>query len=263
MKDLCSRILYVALCGLVGATNAASSSEAPKATDRVLAAMDRTPTEGHPDQSNEFAGMHRYTAGDYPAAMKYFLASARYADKVSQLSIGLMYLNGQGVTKDPVTAFAWLDISAERHYPQFVVTRDRVWSELDAAQREQAEALVKSLAAEYGDAVAKPRMALALRQGLAQQTGNGLGYDKSGAISSLTVDQFEGHARPPHCQEETVGGATQIGCGDIYADWQWNPKTYFQVRDAAWNGKVTVGTLQSLGKSTGPSNASDVSKSGQ
>ncbi len=248
MKNAWAMIFYSFLAVIVGVANAATA-EPPKTTDRVLAAMDRTPTEGHPDQFNEFAGMHRYATGDYAAAMKFFLVSARYADKLSQLSIGLMYLNGQGVKKDPVTASAWIAIASERKYPQFLLTRDQVWAQLNAAQRMQAQALVESLYSEYGDTAAKPRMALALRQGLIEQTGRGLGYDKSGAIVSLTVDQFEEHARQPACDKETIEGATQTGCGDIYADWRWDPKIYFRVRDAAWNGKVTVGPLQSLGQS--------------
>ena len=110
------------------ALRAQSAPHAPAARtpSQILAAMDHTSTYGHPDQFNEFAGMHRYVAGDYAGAMKYFKEAARYADKLSQLSIGLMYLNGQGVARDPVAAFAWTAIAAERKYPQFLATRDAI-----------------------------------------------------------------------------------------------------------------------------------------
>ena len=104
--------------------------------------------------------------------MKYFLIGARYADKLSQLSIGLMYLNGQDVQQDPAQAFAWIAIAAERKYPEFLATRDRVWSQLDAAQREQAKTLVNQLYATCGDTFAKPRMTRAMRWALADATGN-------------------------------------------------------------------------------------------
>jgi uncharacterized protein len=241
--DMTRTTLLLALSGLAFACSAADLPDAPKTTDRVLAAMDRTPTEGHPDQYNEFAGMHRYVAGDYAGAMKHFLASARYADKLSQLSIGLMYLNGEGVAKDPVTAFAWIALAAERKYPQFLVTRDRVWASLDAAQREQATAKIAALYTEYGDPVAKRRMANALHLALMEETGSGLGYDKSGTIAIMRADGIA-----PNCGGETIEGAPTIGCGDIYADWRWNAKDYFQTRDATWTGTVTVGALQNADK---------------
>lgn len=211
------------------------------ASQKVLDAMSRTSTWGHPDQYGEFSGMQHYAAGNYKAAMKSFLLGARYADKLSQLSIGLMYLNGQGVQKDPVEAFAWAAIAAERKYAQFIDTRDQIWSTLDADQREQAKRRVEALYADYGDAVAKPRMARALRWSLAEATGFELGYDKSGSVASLSTNN-----PPPACGGDTIDGAPMTGCGDLYADNRWNPKKYFQSRDAAWVGTVSVGKLQAV-----------------
>lgn len=238
------RITCVAVCSLMAATAAAVAappvpSIKDAASQRVLKAMDRSSTWGHPDEYGEFNGMQRYAAGNYKGAMKYFLIGARYADKLSQMSIGLMYLNGQGVQKDPVQAFAWIAIAAERKYPAFLATRDRVWGQLDAAQRDQAKAKVGQLYATYGDKFAKPRMAQALRWALADATGTGLGYDKSGLISSVSANQ-----PPPACGAETINGAAMTGCGDLYADWRWNPKKYFGVRDGQWTGTVKVGTVE-------------------
>lgn len=108
MKQPYVEFLGLLLCAIPG-TAFAQNAPAPSNSDTVQAlnAMDKTYTEGHPDVINEFAGMHRYAAGDYSGAMKSFLIAASYADKPSQLSIGLMYLNGQGVQKDPATAWAW------------------------------------------------------------------------------------------------------------------------------------------------------------
>ena len=72
-------------------------------TERVLTAMNNASTWGHPDLFGEFAGMRLYSEGHYKAAMKYFKYGARYADKLSQLSIGLMYENGRGVGADPTS----------------------------------------------------------------------------------------------------------------------------------------------------------------
>lgn len=222
-----------------------STTDDAPSVDRVLAAMDRTPTWGHPDLFNEFAGMHRLKAHDYKAAMKFFKEASRYADKLSQLSLGLMYLNGQGVAKDPVTAFAWVAISAERKYPRFLATRDAIWSTLDADQREQAKTMVAKLYAEYGDPVAKKRMAHALNLAKLQMTGSRLGFGTS-SVSTVSADSV-----PAACGEETIDGAAQVGCGNIYAAWRWDPKQYFQVRDGAWKGTVTVGAIDQAGQTAG------------
>jgi hypothetical protein len=238
-------VLINAACSV----SAFQSDTEPKDPQRVLRAMDNTPTEGHPDEYNEFAGMHAYFAGNYPMAMKSFLEAARYADKLSQLSIGLMYLNGQGVQRDPVTAFAWVAIAAERKYPQFLATRDEIWSQLDARQRDQAKVLVDKLYAEYGDATAKPRMAMVLRRERTHQTGSYLGFG-SDSVTSLTPTQFfgigGGTGGYPSCGSETIDGAAMTGCGNIYASWRWDPKEYFAVRDGAWTGTVSVGALQKV-----------------
>ena len=255
------RLICAAVCSVLTVATTATAREKPtgplqdKASQEVLEAMSVTSTWGHPDQWGEFTGMQRYAGGNFKAAMKYFLIGARYADKLSQLSIGLMYLNGQGVKKDPVTAFAWIAIAAERKYPEFLATRDRVWGQLDAAQRAQAKVLVADLYVTYGDKNAKPRMARALRWASADATGTGLGYDKSGRVNTLSTNQ-----PPPPCGAKTIDGAPITGCGNIYASWRWNPKEYFHARDQEWKGTVTVGAMEKVDASKVPVKHSDKQK---
>lgn len=215
----------------------AAEDPGSKTTEQVLAAMDHTSTWGHPDQYHEFSGMRCYVAGDYRCAMNHFVQAARYADKLSQLSIGLMYLDGQGVPRDQVAAFAWVAIAAERKYPQFLATRDRIWAGLDSAQRQQARALVEQLYTQYGDMVAKPRLARVFRQARTEMAGSYVGYG-----SSYTASVTPGSAQS--CGAATIDGAPAIGCGNLYAEWRWNPRLYFEARDAAWTGTVTVEPLQ-------------------
>ncbi|HWU77012.1 MAG TPA: sel1 repeat family protein [Rhodanobacter sp.] len=248
MKALRQQLICVAACGLLAATAVASAGEKParplqdKASQEVLQAMSLSSTWGHPDEYGEFTGMQHFAAGNFKAAMKYFLIGARYADKLSQLSIGLMYLNGQGVKKDPVEAFAWVAMAAERKYPQFLATRDAIWAQLDAQQREQAKAQLEKLYPEYGDTTAKHRMALMLRWNRTQLTGSYLGFG-SDSVSSLTPEQFNGEGARPPCGAKTIDGAAITGCGNIYASWRWDPKEYFQARDREWQGTVSVGTM--------------------
>ncbi|MCE5233790.1 MAG: sel1 repeat family protein [Mizugakiibacter sp.] len=205
---------------------------------RLLRAMNEASTWGHPDQFGQFAGVRHFAAHDYAGALQYFRLGAYYADKLSQLSLGLMYLNGQGVDKDPVAAYAWIAVSAERGYPQFLATRDRLWSELTPTQRGQAKDAAYRLCETYGDTVAKPRMVTQLRLALLQMTGSRTGFD-SGVL----------HASA----QQNCGGATvevagvqvpRAGCGgDFWAPSRWDPKQYFAARDAQWKGIVTVGAI--------------------
>lgn len=266
-KQLPRHLACLALCIAATGVNATqSAANTPKSTDRVLKAMDNTPTEGHPDQFYEFTGMHQYFAGNYADALKSFTNSARYADKLSQLSIGLMYLNGQGVQRDPVTAFAWVAIAAERKYPQFLATRDQIWAQLDAQQRDQAKALIDKLYPEYGDATAKPRMAMVLRRERAHLTGSYLGFG-SDSVSSQTPSQLLGPSAgggpPPACGGDTIDGAAMTGCGNIYASWRWDPKQYFAARDGAWFGTVSVGALQDVKSATPTPKSEDKQKDTQ
>lgn len=213
---------------------------------KTLRAMSNASTWGHPDQFGEFAGLRDYAHHHYKAALKYFKIGAYYADKLSQLSIGLMYLNGEGVHKDPATAYAWMRIAAERDYPDFVATRDRVHASLTPEQLEKAEKVHGTLAARYGDAVAKPRMAKKLRLAQMQITGSHTGFDSG--ISQLAT---KGNCGP---QVEVGGVQTpQAGCGgpSMYAKDRWNPKKYFALRDAEWKATVSVGNLQEIGQSSG------------
>lgn len=209
----------------------------------TLRAMSDASTWGHPDQFGQYAGMQRYAKGNYTDALKYFRIGARYADKLSQLSIGLMYLNGNGVPKDPVLAYAWVAVAAERGYPQFVATRDRIWASLTPAQQARAKTAQGEVAAEYGDGVAKPRMDRELAYWRTQMTGSHIGFNSG--VQHLDKGMLSGGVPNADCARRTLGRTPIAGCGgDVYATWRWDPKTYYQMLDAHWSGTVSVGALQ-------------------
>jgi hypothetical protein len=234
MKWLCIETAAVVLlvCDCSAFAQTATIESPVKATQRALSEMSDVFAIGHPDLRFEYSGMKEYANGDYKRAMSYFIKSAWYSDKPSQLSIGLMYLNGQGVDKDLVKAYVWTALSAERRYPDFEATRDQIWRQLEPAQRQQAMALEQSLMAQYGDQVAKPREIDAMRLGwmniFTHMHVTGLRADPSAFPAA------EGGLR---CQYD---GSTR-GCMNIYAKWLWDPKQYFMMRDAAWNSAVTTG----------------------
>jgi hypothetical protein len=215
---------------------------------KTLRAMNDASTWCHPDLFGEFAGVKRYVHKEYAGAMKYFEIGAYYADKFSQMSIGLMYVNGEGVPKDLLTGYAWLDIAAEREYPDFVATRDRVKASLTPDELQHAQAIRDKFALRYADKVAKPRMAQQLRFGREQMTGSHLGFDQGVKHDSPKGTLCKGGV--------FIGGIAlpEAGCGgdDIYAESRWKPEKYFARRDSQWKATVTVGDITDGGTVTAP-----------
>ena len=210
-------------------------SRAPE-VQRILRAMGNSSTDGHPDLFGRFTGMRCFADHDYTCALKYFKFGAYYADKFSQMAIGLMYVNGNGVARNPVTAWAWLALAASRGYPGFVATRERIGRQLAPAQRAQAQAQLARLDKTYGDKVAEPRMLADMRLALMNMTGSHTGYD-AGVITIPGPGYTEG-----------APTLTPLGFGNPLRDkWYWTPsREYFAQRDAQWGGTgtVTVGPLQ-------------------
>ena len=248
-RSILAMALSAALMG--GAIPARARAPAPAPhrpdakIDSLITAMGNASTWGHPDLFGEFSGMRLYSEGRYKDALKYFRIGARYADKPSQLAIGLMYANGRGVGKDPVKACAWLTLAAQRKYPTFVATRNRVCDALTPAQHDQAEAELAKLLPVYGDKIAKQRMAFALRQARMQMTGSRTGFNYG--IRYMPISSLKG--TPPtaaNCNGSTMPGTSISGCGgkNFWNADRWDPKQYFAARDAEFRGTVTVGNLQ-------------------
>lgn len=236
-------LLQMAIATALALSSAAAHAQQQRdpEIEAALKAMDNTSTWGHPDQFGQFSGMRYHAKGDYPNALKYFRIGARYADKLSQLSIGLMYMNGEGVARNPATACAWLTLAAERNYPRFVATREQVCKTLDAPQRSEAAATTTALTAEFGDVVAKKRMVNELNYARGQMAGSRTGFN----YGVQHLDVGDAGAASGNCAAPTIQGGPATGCAnDLYAEWRWKPDLYFKVIDAQWTGNVHVGDLE-------------------
>lgn len=222
------------------ADSGAETAETDEYTRRLLVAMGEASTVGHPDLRGLFEGMRAFYKGDYPLAMEHFLEGARHAGKQSQLTIGLMYLNGHGVEKDPATACAWLALAAERGYPRYEATRKNVCSALNRRQHAHALYVLDRLLPEYGDDAAVPRMKMALARGMRRSvTGSFLGTDH-GVRKSF----------PRRSAGKCDGFRLQVGdmvipkqgCG-TYETELWHAEEYYEARVPRVRGIVTVGEL--------------------
>lgn len=187
----------------------------------------------HPDIRWRREASYSYNQKDYALAMTQFLRAARYADKPSQAMIAEMYWKGLGVPQDRELGYAWMDLAAERLYPNFVIKREAYWEQLDATQRQDAIKRGQPLLAEYGDDAAKPRLAKVMRQEATRITGSHGGF----VSPSLRIVPMTG---------PLAGTGIDIPAEKYYAPEYWRPQQYFAAQDEVWaaperQGQVRVG----------------------
>ncbi|WP_051175981.1 sel1 repeat family protein [Luteimonas mephitis] len=191
----------------------------------------------HPDIRWRREGAYSYNRKEYELALDQFTRAARYADKPSQAMIAEMYWKGLGVPQDRELAYAWMDLAAERMYPNFVIKRERYWALLDADQRRDAIERGQQLLAEYGDDAAKPRLAKVMRQAKRETTGSHAGFVGGG----LRITPMTG---------PLAGTGMTIAPEKYYAAEFWDPQAYFVAQDAEWgstrHGQVDVGELENV-----------------
>lgn len=188
----------------------------------------------HPDIRWRYLAMSSYRKGSYEKAARRFRKAAHYADKPAQAMLAEMYWGGVGVLRDRPLAYAWMDLAAERAYPDFVAFRGRYWAQLAEAERKLALQLAEDLLVEYGDAAAKPRAELEMRRGRRFVTGS-----RTGFVALLDI------------QVMTDSGRTlQLRGDQYYADEYWRPADYWKLQDQIWRApireRVTVGDPETL-----------------
>ncbi len=185
---------------------------------------------GHPDLRWRIAGLNAHRKGEYGEALEAFRRAARFADKPAAAAIAELYWEGKGVAQDRALAYAWMDLAAERQWRLFLVRREGMWAELTDAERERALAVGAALYEVFGDAVAKPRMARALRNARRNTTGS-----RTGSAGSLRIEN-------PSANANLIVDGSQF-----YAEKYWDPKMYWRWQQETWapelQGRVDVGTV--------------------
>jgi len=187
----------------------------------------------HPDLQYRMHGLEAYKRGELEKAFGYFRRAAFYADKPSQGMVAEMYWGGQGLPRDPVQAYIWMDLAAERGYTGFLGLRERYWAGLSAEEQARAVEEGQSVYAVYGDAAAKPRIATTIRRAAKRMTGS-----RTGA----TIGNLQVVVPGP-------GGSEMLLDGMKFYDKRfWDPDEYQKWQDSVWAkpriGKVTVGEVQ-------------------
>lgn len=191
--------------------------------------------EHHQDLKYRLLGLEAYKQKRFDDALRYFRRASFFADKPSQGMVAEMYWNGEGSPRDPVLAYAWMDLAAERGYLGFVGLRERYWKALSEAERARAIEEGQAVYARFGDAAAKPRYEHQLRIGKREMTGSRTGFNRGVQIQ---VPGPEG--------SQTIEGSK------FYDDRYWDAKKYWAWQDRIWAkpriGKVTIGEIEETGK---------------
>ena len=191
--------------------------------------------DAHPDLKHRTEGFLRLEEGRTEDARKSFLEAALFADKPSQAVLAEMAWKGIGQPTDRPRAYAWADISAERGYPLMLVKREKFWKELTEAERARALEIGPAVYDEFGDAVAKERLARELRFAKRQTTGS-----RVGSVGALTI------------VIPTPGGSEVVDGTAFYDEKFWNIDQYVQWQDNDWKqhgeGTVDVGEITDLGE---------------
>ncbi|MDH7452977.1 hypothetical protein QF205_07790 [Luteimonas composti] len=194
----------------------------------------------HRDQKYRRLGIEALQAGRGEEARHLLGQAARYADKPAQALLAQLYWEGQGGPRDPATAYAWMDLAAERGHPQLLLQREYYWSALDEPARARALEVGRALYAEYGDAQAQPRLERERRRWTRLAVGSRLGGPS--AARACTGSKAAGRG---------AGGLDVCGSGvDAsvhYAEARLSPAEYWRARDqdvAALFGTAAIGTLE-------------------
>ncbi len=92
------------------------------------------------------AGLYRFGQGvaeDHARAAAWYRRAAAQGEAGAQLNLGDMYASGLGVARDLVQAYLWLSLAAEQGRSWAARQRDRIATEMGAAELAAAEDLAR------------------------------------------------------------------------------------------------------------------------
>ncbi len=222
----------------------ASAGERLTLTDASFLEVDSgiKSAQGRPNEQSRLAGHKAYLRRDYGAAISHFERGAFYADKFSQHSLSLMYWHGVGVAPDPVQAYIWADLAAERGSKSLLLIRERMWADLGPAQREQAKAKGLDFYARYGDDVAQPRAEGAMRRFADDMTGSRVRFD--GHLLDIVGAPMGGTYAPQMgSMASTYQNSPAASKEQLYGGDRRDMVAYWTGQTRLLDGKVNVGQL--------------------
>jgi uncharacterized protein len=231
---------FALLIGVAASADANTRFRAPKSIDAML--EDPNFARSHPDMRHRLRGQDYYADGQYVLGRGEFLEAARFGDKLSQAMLAEMHWNGRGGLVNRPLAYAWMDLAAERGFVPFIGKRERFWSAMDAAERERSQSVGSDLYAEFGDEVALPRLAKALKRGQANSMVRRAGWNGIGRVVTPTAGMIRPFAGG------MVSGGRQVEFDKYHAPefWRLNRYVDWHARqlDLARRGLVQIGPIE-------------------
>jgi hypothetical protein len=94
--------------------------------------------------------VHEHQAGHLADSFRKFMRLACGGDKASQEQIGLMYLSGEGVSKNSAMAYLWLKVAAEFNFGPYRAVVKKFETALTPQQAKHLGELADELRVEYG-----------------------------------------------------------------------------------------------------------------
>jgi len=151
------------------------------------------PDPGHnPGMAAYMDATAHYEARRFDAAYDQYIEAAGWGNKLAQFNLGTMHYNGIGAARDVARAWAWIELSAERQYPQLRAAAREVWSELDAVEQSRAQRIYQSeLLPKYGDEATLPRAKRYVSRRYRAATGSRLGGSGSNTLLVQPSDDIQ------------------------------------------------------------------------
>jgi hypothetical protein len=204
--------------------------------------------KGHPNEVWRWQALKSYQSGRHAEAVERFRRAASFADKHSQHYLSLIYWYGQGVARDPVEAYIWSDLAAERGSRRLLAIREKMWTQLTPAQQQLVEARGPASYARYGDDTARPRAEAEIRQFSSRMTGSRVGFDNQriDIMQGGPINGSWGNATPGILASSEVAAGVISG-NDMYGDQRTVLAHYWKEQDRTLNeGSVEVGAPRSV-----------------
>ncbi len=192
--------------------------------------------EQHLDIKYRLLGLDAYKQKRYDDALRLFRRAAFLADKPSQGMVAEIHWKGEGTPRDPVQAYIWMDLAAERGYVGYLTLREKYWQALSEAERARAVEEGQAVYARFGDDVAKPRHASKLRIMSREMTGSRVGVNRGVEVHIPGVTGWD--------------GSIAIEGTKLFDPRYWQPEKYWAWQDADWKapqiGTVTLGEIEGV-----------------
>lgn len=230
---------------LLLACGTASATERPRIDqDTYTSAISLA--SGHPNERARWHGLWAYSNGRDKAAREYFERAAFYGDKPSQYLLSVMAWAGEGAARDPVEAYIWADLAAERgKHEKLLGIREYIWSTLTEDERARVAKQGPEFYARYGDAVALPRTNAQIARFSRSRTGSRAGGDTGRMNLNFGAGKASNWMSCP--SKNSTSSEFAMSQNDVYDRARTDPKFYWTQQDLVLRSILTgTGTASDL-----------------